>query len=335
MTIAAVEQTVHVRAPGKINLFMKVGEPGPDGYHDVATAYQAVSLYEDVRASPSDEITVSFTGSVDVSGLPLDGSNLAIRAARLVAEAAGIEAGVHLAIDKHVPIAGGMGGGSADAAAALVACDALWGAGLTKEELHELAAQLGADVPFALTGGTAIGTGRGDRLSPALATGSFHWVLVVADFGLSTPAVYGELDLIRDEERLAHARAVERSARSGAATRAPQARRYAHSAPDGSPAVDDAVLHALRAGDAHRLAGALHNDLGAAACRLQPALDEVLELGERSGVLAGIVSGSGPTLAFLVDGADEAIAQQVTFASAGYTALHVHGPVPGARVIRH
>lgn len=313
MTIAAVEQTVHVRAPGKINLFMRVGEAGSDGYHDVATAYQAVSLYEDVRASPADDISVSFTGSVDVSGLPVDDTNLAIRAARLVAEAAGIDAGVHLAIDKHVPIAGGMGGGSADAAAALVACDALWGAGLTKEELHELAAQLGADVPFALTGGTAIGTGRGDRLSPALATGSFHWVLVVADFGLSTPAVYRELDLLREEEHGGRA----------------------HSAPDGAPAVDDAVLHALRAGDAHRLAAALHNDLGAAACRLQPTLDEVLALGARAGALAGLVSGSGPTLAFLVDGADEAIAQQVTFASAGYTALHVHGPVPGARIIRH
>ena len=140
MTFAATDEAVHVRAPGKINLFLRVGELDSDGYHDVATAYQAVSLYEDVRAWPDDDFSVAFGGSVDTSVLPTDASNLAIRAAKLLARHVGVPGGVHLQIDKHVPIAGGMGGGSADAAATLVACDALWGTALPKEELHALAA---------------------------------------------------------------------------------------------------------------------------------------------------------------------------------------------------
>ena len=308
MTIAATDEAVHVRAPGKINLFMRVGSVQADGYHDVATAYQAVSLYEDVRAWPDDEFSVTFGGSVDTSGLPADSSNLAMKAAKLLARTAGVPGGVHLEVDKSVPIAGGMGGGSADAAATLVACDALWGTALAKEELHALAAKLGADVPFALSGGTAIGTGRGDRLSPALATGSFHWVLAVAEFGLSTPGVYRELDR-RREERLAFAPA------------------------EMSPVVDTTVLQALRAGDARLLAGALHNDLQVAALGLAPGLGGILELGEAHGALAGIVSGSGPTVAFLVDDAESAIELQVALSAARLNAVHVHGPVHGARII--
>ena len=276
MTIAATDEAVHVRAPGKINLFMRVGDVQPDGYHDVATAYQAVSLYEDVRAWPDDEFSVEFggsvdtsAGSVDTSGLPTDASNLAIKAAKLLARTAGVPGGVHLEIDKHVPIAGGMGGGSADAAATLVACDTMWGTALSKEELHALAAKLGADVPFALTGGTAIGTGRGDRLSPALAIGSFHWVLAVAEFGLSTPGVYRELDRRREADP-------------------------ALGAASSTPRVDAAVLQALRAGDARLLADALHNDLQPAALGLAPGLGGFHELGVTHGALAGIVSGSGP-----------------------------------------
>ena len=308
MTIAWADEAVHVRAPGKINLFMRVGAVQPDGYHDVATAYQAVSLYEDVRAWSDDEFSVSFAGSIDTSGLVTDGSNLAIKAAKLLARTVGVPGGVRLEIEKNVPIAGGMGGGSADAAATLVACDALWGTGLPKEELHALAAKLGADVPFALTGGTAIGTGRGDRLSPALATGSFHWVLAVAEFGLSTPGVYRELDRRRE----------------GFPDLDPG------SAP---PAVEARVLQALRAGDPRLLADALHNDLQAAAIGLAPGLGGILELGELHGALAGIVSGSGPTIAFLVDGADTAIELQVALSAARLTAVHVHGPVHGARVM--
>ena len=308
MTIAATDEAVHVRAPGKVNLFMRVGEVQPDGYHDVATAYQAVSLYEDVRAWPDDEFSVSFAGSIDTSGLPTDASNLAIRAAKLLARTAGVPGGVHLEIEKHVPIAGGMGGGSADAAATLVACDAMWGTVLSKEELHALAAKLGADVPFALSGGTAIGTGRGDRLSPALATGSFHWVLALAEFGLSTPGVYRELDRRRGEvPRL--------------------------DAVDARPGVDAAVLHALRAGDARRLADALHNDLQSAALGLAPGLGGILELGEAHGAMAGIVSGSGPTVAFLAEDGDSALELQIALSAARLNAVHVHGPVHGARIM--
>jgi 4-diphosphocytidyl-2-C-methyl-D-erythritol kinase len=317
MTFAATDEAVHVRAPGKINVFLRVGALDSDGYHDVATAYQAVSLYEDVRAWPDDDFSVAFGGSVDTSVLPTDASNLAVRAAKLLARHVGVPGGVHLQIDKHVPIAGGMGGGSADAAATLVACDALWGTALPKEELNSLAASLGADVPFSLSGGTAIGTGRGDRLSPALATGSFHWVLAVAEFGLSTPAVYRELDRRRD------------------AGLEPSWRDHGHG--DGaaldSPTVDAAVLQALRAGDARRLAATLHNDLQSAALSLAPGLGGILELGEDNGALAGMISGSGPTVAFLVDDADSAIALQVALSAARLTAVHVHGPVHGARVV--
>ncbi|WP_139417768.1 4-(cytidine 5'-diphospho)-2-C-methyl-D-erythritol kinase [Agromyces laixinhei] len=308
MTIAATDEAVHVRAPGKINLFMRVGAVQADGYHDVATAYQAVSLYEDVRAWPDDGFSVAFGGSVDTSGLPTDRSNLAIKAAKLLARTAGVPGGVHLEIDKHVPIAGGMGGGSADAAATLIACDALWGTALPKEDLQALAAKLGADVPFALSGGTAIGTGRGDQLSPALATGSFHWVLAVAEFGLSTPAVYRELDRQR-EGRLGLVHDSE------------------------APVVDTAVLQALRAGDAHLLAESLHNDLQAAALSLAPGLGGILEIGEAHGALAGIVSGSGPTIAFLVDDTDSALELQVALSAARLNAVRVHGAVHGARII--
>lgn len=309
MTFAQTVPSVRVRAPGKINLFMRVGALHDDGYHDVATAYQAVSLYEEVTAYPAEKFSVEFSGSIDTSALPADRTNLAIRAAKMLARTAGIPTGVRLEIQKNVPIAGGMGGGSADAAATLVACDALWGTEFTKDELLALAAKLGADVPFSLMGGTAIGTGRGDRLSPALATGDFHWVLAIAEFGMSTPLVYGELD--RHRELHVNELAV----------------------PTSSPSVDTAVLQALRAGDARLLADSLHNDLQAATLHLAPGLGAILELGEKHGALAGIVSGSGPTLAFLAADADAALELQVALSAARLTALRVHGPVHGARII--
>lgn len=309
MSVASDSDRVHVRAPGKLNLFLAVGELQDDGYHELATAFQAVSLVEDVWATPADRVTVSVRGAVDTRAVPLDDRNLAVRAAHLLARATGQRQGVHLEIQKGVPVAGGMGGGSADAAAALVACDALWGTGLAASELHALAAKLGADVPFALLGGTAIGTGRGDELSPALAQGRFDWILVTADEGLSTPEVYGHLDRQRELRHL---------------DIAPPPRR---------PSVDAEVLHALRAGDPARLADALHNDLQSPAIALRPALGELLEFGESSGALAGIVSGSGPTVAFLCDGADDALSLQVTLSAAGMIAIHAHGPVGGARVV--
>lgn len=309
--IARVEpRTVHVRAPGKINVYLGVGARLDDGYHDVAIAYQAVSLYEDVRVSPADGFSVSIDGSVELGRVPRDDSNIAIRAARMLAEHTGYQGGARIAIEKHVPVTGGMGGGSADAAATLLACDTLWQTDVPRDQLLELARRLGADVPFAFTGGTAIGTGRGDELSPALAAGTFHWVLVLADFGLSTPAVYAELD----SHRARHATEI-----------APA---------DPRPSVDTDVLQALRAGDPRMLAAAMHNDLQAPAIHLEPSLARVLELGERNGALAGIVSGSGPTVAFLVPNSDAALELQVALSASRLNVVRATGPVHGARIVQ-
>jgi len=309
MTNTATSPVVHARAPGKINVFLKVGAVMDDGYHDLATAFQAVSLYEDVRARAADDFSVEFTGSIDTSGLAVDGSNLAIKAARALATATGFRGGVHLRIDKNVPIAGGMGGGSADAAATLLACDALWGTDLGKDELLKIAATLGADVPFAFTGGTAIGTGRGDQLSPALAKGQFHWVLALAEFGMSTPSVYSELD----RHRTRHAQDIFPA--------------------QVQPTVDADVLQALRAGDPAMLAESMHNDLQAPALQLAPGLGRVLELGEANGALAGILSGSGPTVAFLVPDADAGLELQVALSAARLHVVRATGPVHGARIL--
>ena len=300
---------VHAKAPGKINVFLKVGALQDDGYHDVAIAYQAVSLYEEVRAYPADDFSVEVSGTVELSRVPTDGSNIAIKAARLLARKTGYRGGVHLEIGKHVPVTGGMGGGSADAAATLLACDALWGTDLPREDMLELASQLGADVPFAFTGGTAIGTGRGDQLSPALAQGQFQWVLAVADFGLSTPAVYQELDRHRDR----HSQDIFPA--------------------DPQPFVDANVLQAIRAGDPQMLAETLYNDLQAPALHLEPSLASVLELGEENGALAGIISGSGPTVAFLTADLDNALELQIALSAARLTVVRVTGPVHGARLV--
>lgn len=309
MASPAPRQRVRVRAPGKINLFLRVGTLLDDGYHDLATVYQAVSLYEDVRASHADEFSLQVSGTVDTAGVPTDASNLALRAARLLAIRTGYAGGVRLEVRKHVPVAGGMGGGSADAAAALVACDALWGTGIGRDELLALGAELGADVPFALAGGTAIGVAHGDRLSPVLATGSFEWVIAIADFGLSTPDVYAELDRRRARQVLDIA------------------------PPPLAPQVDARVLQALRAGDAVMLADAMESDLQAAAFGLAPGLVDLIALGESAGALAGIVSGSGPSVAFLAADADSAIGLQVALSAAGHTVVRAHGPVAGARVV--
>ncbi|WP_027479462.1 4-(cytidine 5'-diphospho)-2-C-methyl-D-erythritol kinase [Gryllotalpicola ginsengisoli] len=300
--------TVHVRAPGKINVFLAVGEAMPDGYHEVATAYQAVGLWEEVYAQDASDFTVSFTGVRGASRLTTGPDNLALKAARLLARHTGHRGGVRLAIEKNVPIAAGMGGGSADAAGVLVACDALWGTGVQTHELHELAAQLGADVPFALMGGTAIGTGRGEELSPALARGTFHWVLVLPDTTLSTPRVYAELDAHR-------------------------ARHQGELAPRAKPVVDPAVLQALRAGDPQLLAEVLSNDLQAPALHLRPKIATMLEQGELQGALAGIVSGSGPTIAFLTSSQEHAEDLDLRLMAAGYDTAYVVGPVHGARVV--
>lgn len=309
MSHAAFADSVHVRAPGKINVFLGVGGRHDDGYHALATVFQAVSLYEDVIARPADDFSVTVSGVEDIESVPLDDRNLAMRAAKLLAVAVDHPGGVALEIRKSVPVAGGMGGGSADAAAALVACDALWGTGLSQARLHDLAARLGADVPFALHGGTAVGTGRGDQLNPALARGRFDWILVPSERGLSTPVVYERLDLLREDE--------------GALADDPQL----------SLDVPIPVLQALRSGDPAQLADTLFNDLQAAALYERPDLAETISLGVAAGALQGIVSGSGPTIALLCPDPETAQDVQSSLRENGLDPLHVHGPVPGARII--
>jgi 4-diphosphocytidyl-2-C-methyl-D-erythritol kinase len=296
-----VPAPVTVRVPGKVNLHLSVGARRPDGFHDVTTVFQAVSLYDDLTASPGpDDITCSVSGE-GAGELPTDSDNLAVAAALRLAVAAGVTRGARLHVTKGIPVAGGMAGGSADAAAALVACDALWGAGLPRDDLEAIAATLGSDVPFALHGGSALGVGRGEQVSPVLARGQFHWVLAIADRGLATASVYEEHD--RGD---------------------PQPERE----PDG-------VLAALRAADAVALGRALHNDLQPAALRLRPALRKTLDAGVERGALGAIVSGSGPTCAFLAGSRSDAVALAAGLAGAGVcrSVRTAYGPVPGAKVV--
>jgi len=299
-------EAVTVRAPAKVNLELRVGGPRADGYHELATVFHAVSLTDDVTASPSDAITVTVEG-VHADRVPLDDTNLAVRAARLLAQRSGVDDGVALHIRKGIPVAGGMAGGSADAAAALVACDALWHTGLSREELRQLAAELGSDVPFALIGGTAIGTGRGEQLTPALARGDYLWVVGLSDHGLSTPAVYAEIDRLRSGRVLPE------------------------------PRVSERLMQALRSGDPSALGANLSNDLQPAACSLQPDLLRSLSVGQEYGALGGIVSGSGPTVVFLVKDGEQSLDVAVALTASGVCAdvRRVHGPVPGARIIEH
>ncbi|MGN6404849.1 4-(cytidine 5'-diphospho)-2-C-methyl-D-erythritol kinase [Sinomonas sp.] len=305
-------RSVRAKAPGKVNVSLQVGPVRPDGYHSVASVYLAVSLFEEVTATVRDEpgITVSVspesTLDVDELEIPLDERNLAVRAAALMAEVSEHPTGVHLEITKRVPVAGGMGGGSADAAATLVACDALWGAGLSREELAHLAAELGADVPFALLGGAAVGLGVGDQLSPALATARLDWVLVPADFGLSTPAVFRELDRLRSEEGVDAEEPTD---------------------------VEPGILAAVRAGDPRALSHLLLNDLQRPAVSLAPGLRNTLGWGDSHGALASLVSGSGPTVALLAEDAEAAALLADALARRGTPAIPVHGPVPGARIV--
>ena len=295
------------RAPAKINLALSVGPVRPDGFHDVATAYHAVSLYDEVVATAADGLSVSVSGvtGVPVDDVPADGTNLAAAAAVALAERAGVEPAVSLHITKGIPVAGGMAGGSADAAAALVACDALWQTGLSRAALLELAADLGSDVPFSLVGGTALGTGRGELLTPVLARGRFHWVVALADGGLATPEVYAQCDRLRADHRVTE------------------------------PRVADALMAALRSGDADALGAALRNDLQEAALSFRPELGQTLATGREAGALGGLVSGSGPTVVLLARGPEHAIDIAVALSATGTcrAVKRARGPVPGARLL--
>ncbi len=295
---------ITARVPAKVNLELIVGPRRADGFHQVATVYQAVGLHDDISVEPAQQWGITINGPY-AELVPADDTNLAIRAARLLARQAGVDAPVHITIDKDIPVAGGMAGGSADAAGALVACDALWGLGSSRAALEALAAELGSDVPFALSGGTAIGSGRGDHLAPVLGRGRYHWVFAISDVGLSTATVYAECDRLRARRRVPE------------------------------PAPSASMMTALRSGDVASLGRALSNDLQPAALSLQPRLDEVLHTGMEFGALGGIVSGSGPTVAFLVAdterGLDLAVA--LTASGAAPAVARAVGPVHGAHVI--
>jgi 4-diphosphocytidyl-2-C-methyl-D-erythritol kinase len=302
--LLGVPEPVTVRVPAKVNLHLSVGPPREDGYHDLVTVFHAVSLYDEVTATPARDLSLGITGE-GAGALPLDQDNLVWRAAVLLAERAGVQPAVRLDVAKGIPVAGGLAGGSADAAATLVACDALWGTGMDRVDLLELAAELGSDVAFSLTGGTALGTGRGERLTPVLAAGRWHWVLAVAGDGLSTPTVYGELDRLRADLDLA---------------------------PTGEP---DRLINALRAHDPDALGTLLANDLQAPALALRPELRRTLRAGGDLGALGGIVSGSGPTCAFLSRSREAAVRLGAALAGAGVcrTVRVAYGPVPGARIV--
>ncbi len=302
--VSELPDSVTVRAPAKLNLHLRVGELRSDGFHDITTVYQALSLFDEITASPAATLSVSVRGE-GAGEVPLDAGNLAVRAAVALADKTGCEPAARLTISKAIPVAAGLAGGSADAAAALIACDALWGTALDRATMLELAAGLGSDVPFALTGGTALGTGRGELLSPVLAAGRWHWVLAVADGGLSTPDVYRELDRQRD--------------RDGPAASYPF----------------DRLVNALRSKDPVALGPALSNDLQAAALALRPDLRRTLTAGADLGALGCVVSGSGPTCAFLAASADDAIrlAAELAGADVCRTVRVAGGPVPGARIL--
>ena len=301
--LAAVPSPVIVRVPGKINLHLAVGPLRSDGYHDLSTVFHAVSLFDEVTVAATEHPGVEVHGE-GAAEVPTDGTNLAWRAVELVAEHAGRAPDVRVVLRKGIPVAGGMAGGSADAAGALLGLSTLWKLDLTREELSRMAAQLGSDVTFALHGGTALGTGRGETILPVLSRHPQHWVIALHRAGLATPEVYRELDRLRHGSR-----PIERAV--------------------------EPVLEAVAGGDPRQLALCLGNDLQAAAVSMAPELRRTLRAGVDAGALAGIVSGSGPTCAFLCADGERAIDVAAQLAGVGVcrTVRVAHGPVPGARLV--
>ncbi|UIJ34868.1 4-(cytidine 5'-diphospho)-2-C-methyl-D-erythritol kinase [Allobranchiibius sp. GilTou73] len=295
---------VQVRVPAKVNLELQVGPLRDDGYHSLATVFHAVNLTDEVRVTPATHWGCAVNGPY-AAAVPTGTDNLAVRAVQLLGERFGIEEMLQIDIDKHIPVAGGMAGGSADAAAALVAADALWSLGLTRADLMGIGAEIGSDVPFAITGGTALGSGRGEVLAPVLTQADFHWVFALQHEGLSTPKVYAECDRLRVGESVP------------------------------APEPSGALMSALRSGDVDELAPHLRNDLQDAAISLMPRLREVIDTGMEAGACGAVVCGSGPTVAFLCASHHLALDLMVTL-SAGKVAddvVRAVGPAPGAHVV--
>jgi 4-diphosphocytidyl-2-C-methyl-D-erythritol kinase len=296
--------TVRARAAAKINLHLGVGGVRDDGYHQLCTVYQAITLFDTVTAEPWDTWRVETRTEpyVDRSAVPMTNGNIVTRAGALLAELHDLEPKAELRVEKAIPVAGGLAGGSADAAATLVVLDELWGLRTPLDQLIELAVQLGSDVPFALLGGTGHGAGRGEIVEAVLDRGEWWWVVVPQRQGLSTPAVYRHFDdMVPDA---------------------------------GAPASSDKVMAALDTGDPRELARALHNDLQRPVFDLRPDLRNLITIGESEGALRGLVSGSGPTCVFLCE--DESHADTVADGlryTGHVTALIATGPAPGPSVV--
>lgn len=275
--------SVAVHVPAKINLFLAVRGRRADGYHEVASVYQTVAVHDVLRCSlrgprgmghhPSARGQMGLHLVHDAgAAVPTGMDNLVVRAAVLLGARTGIAAApatatdggpiTYMELSKRIPVAGGMAGGSADAAAALIALNELWRTDLPRDDLRALAADLGADVPFCVVGGTALATGTGTNFAQVLCRGVFHWVIGIGADPLPTADVYRAWD--------------------------------AHCSP--SQVEPDAVLAALRAQDAIALGAALYNDLQPAAFHLLPRLREDREALLDAGALGATVSGSGPTL---------------------------------------
>ncbi len=298
---------VTARVPAKVNLQLSVGPLGADGFHEVTTVFQAISLFDDVTVATAEKgegIKISITGQTS-GGVPADNSNLAVKAAQLMIKNYNLPEDLVIKLKKEIPVAGGMAGGSADAAGVIVGLDSLFELGLSRDVMESVGSKIGSDVPFSICGGVAIGTGRGDQITPALAKGSYNWVLALSGQGLATPSVYQECDRLREGLSIA------------------------------PPVVSEPLMQALRAGDAKALGKALTNELQPAACSLRPALRLVLDVGVDYGALGGIVSGSGPTVAFLVSDDEHAMDLTVALSSSGVVSsvVRASGPTNGARII--
>ena len=298
---------VIARVPAKVNLQLAVGPLGNDGFHEVTTVFQAISLFDDVTvetAAENNGISIQVTGQTS-TGVPSDSSNLAVKAATLMIKNYDLPSDINIKLKKEIPVAGGMAGGSADAAGVIVGLDSLFELGLSRDEMEMVGSKIGADVPFSICGGVAIGTGRGDQITPALFKGSYNWVLALSGQGLATPSVYAECDRLREGLSIS------------------------------TPVVSEQLMQALRAGDAKALGKSLSNDLQPAACSLRPALRLVLDVGLDYGALGGIVSGSGPTVAFLVKDDEHAMDLTVALSGSGVVSsvVRANGPAHGARII--
>jgi 4-diphosphocytidyl-2-C-methyl-D-erythritol kinase len=319
---------VTARVPAKVNLQLAVGPLRGDGYHDLVTIFHAVSLFDEVTVRPADRGSVRVTGE-GARSVPSGRANLAARAASALAAVAFArqsKPAVHIEIRKRIPVSAGLAGGSADAAAPLVACNELWRTGLSQPELRGVAAKVGSDVPFALLGGTAIGQGRGDLLTPALSTGTYHWVLAFSVGALSTPEVYAKCDRLRAAKTMNVTPASDEAGAAGLAA--------GQQAAVGRPALSTELMAALRSGDPAAVGPLLSNDLQPAAVSLRPELRRTLAAGREFGALGGIVSGSGPTCAFLAADAGRARELAVSLTSAGVCrgVVRVTGPAAGAAI---